>query len=238
VCHVNETSTRGVFEPVEAPSTYERTVSRLGVAVRIGILPPGSRLPPERVLAEQLCISRSTLRQALASLTETGHLVAVRGRTGGTFVADAPPVASGLPVLSSRAVLDWRMTLELGIVGLAAERATDEQRAALRDEAGACADADGWPEFRRLDARFHLCLAEAAHSQRAIEEMTLVQGELSDLLTHLDRPEVPRKATARQHRDIATAVSDGDAFAAREAMRSHLAFTERHFAGAGNGRPR
>ena len=86
-----------IFAPVAAPSTYDHTLERLGTAIRIGLLGPGERLPPERDLAEQLGISRSTLRQALATLTASGHLVAMRGRAGGTFVAEAPPVASGAP---------------------------------------------------------------------------------------------------------------------------------------------
>jgi GntR family transcriptional regulator, transcriptional repressor for pyruvate dehydrogenase complex len=220
-----------VFEPVAAPSTYEQTVLRLGTAIRIGILPPGARLPPERELAEQLGISRSTLRQALATLTETGHLVAVRGRTGGTFVTATPPVASGvLPASACRQVLDWRMTLELGIVGLAAERAGDEQRERLEQEAVVCAAADDWAAFRRCDARFHLRLAEAAGCERAYDELARVQGQMSDLLTHLDRPGAPRAESAEQHRRIAGAVAAGDAAAARDAMREHLAFTERALA--------
>ena len=216
-----------IFERVAAPSTYEQTVQRLGTAIRIGILPPGSRLPPERDLAEQLGISRSTLRQALGRLTETGHLVAVRGRTGGTFVTSTPPVASDRPLQPSREVLDWRMTLELGIVQVAAERATDHQRALLEQEAIECAETEDWAEFRRRDARFHLRLAEAARCERAFEEMTRVQGQLSDLLTHLDRSAVPRAESARQHQEVASAIAAGDTTAARDAMRAHIALTER-----------
>ena len=71
----------------------EETVERLGTAIRLGLLAPGDRLPPERDLADQFGIARSTLRQALTSLTESGHLVATRGRGGGTFVSEAPPLA-------------------------------------------------------------------------------------------------------------------------------------------------
>src|SRR5918998_4243721 len=85
-----------VFEPVQTATTLEETVERLGTAIRLGLLGPGARLPPERELADQLGIARSTLRQALTALTESGHLIAQRGRGGGTFVA-APPPLVGTP---------------------------------------------------------------------------------------------------------------------------------------------
>ena len=43
-----------VFKPVRPPTTFEETVERLGTAIRVGLLPPGSQLPPERQLAEEL----------------------------------------------------------------------------------------------------------------------------------------------------------------------------------------
>src|SRR3954466_10516035 len=81
-----------VFVPVRPASPLEETVERLGSAIRLGLLAPGSKLPPERELARRLRISRSTLRQAATGLGESGHPVAQRGRTGGTFVADEPPL--------------------------------------------------------------------------------------------------------------------------------------------------
>src|SRR5271156_3896355 len=43
-----------VFMPVQPPTTFEETVERLGTAIRLGLLAPGSRLPPERELAPRL----------------------------------------------------------------------------------------------------------------------------------------------------------------------------------------
>ena len=45
---------QSVFTPVRAPTTFEETVERLGTAIRTGILPAGSQLPAERVLADEL----------------------------------------------------------------------------------------------------------------------------------------------------------------------------------------
>ena len=81
-----------VFKPVQPPTTFEETVERLGTAIRLGCFPQ-VQLPPERDLAGQLRISRSTLRQALTTLVQSGHLVSYAG-AGGTFVADAPPLQS------------------------------------------------------------------------------------------------------------------------------------------------
>src|SRR3954467_3752529 len=51
-------SVAAVFGPVEAPTTFEETVERLGTAIRLGLLGAGTRLPPERELSEQLRIRR------------------------------------------------------------------------------------------------------------------------------------------------------------------------------------
>src|SRR5205807_7502217 len=116
-----------VFTPVRTPSTFEETVERLGTAIRAGILPAGSRLPAERALADQLGISRSTLRQALTALVQSGHLTATRGRGGGTFVTERPPLSEmdGKQPLGGEAwaVLDFRVAVETGAILLAGERA-------------------------------------------------------------------------------------------------------------------
>src|SRR5919198_5967398 len=110
-----------VFQPVQPPTTFEETVERLGIAIRLGLLPPGSRLPPERDLAAELRISRSTLRQAITTLVQSGHLVSVRGRSGGTFVCERPPLAeSEAEPLGeeAQATLDLRVAIETGSVVL------------------------------------------------------------------------------------------------------------------------
>ena len=87
-------------------------------------------------LANQLGISRSTLRLALNTLVQTGHLVSLAGRRGGTFVAERPPLAerNGGPLGDdARAVLDLRVATEVGAAILAAERAGVEQLDRLDD---------------------------------------------------------------------------------------------------------
>jgi DNA-binding FadR family transcriptional regulator len=95
-------SLEAVFAPVRSHTAFEETVDRLGTAIRLGLLPPGERLPAERELCTMLGVARSTLRQALTALAQSGHVRAVRGRGGGTFVAERPP-----PVASRRPARRW-----------------------------------------------------------------------------------------------------------------------------------
>src|SRR5918997_1033088 len=142
-----------VFDPVRTATTCEERVEPLGTAIRPGLLPPGTRLPPERELAERFAISRSTLRQALTTLTQTGHLVAHRGRTGGTFVAAEPPLQGSGVALEGRwrDLLDYRVAVETGSALLAAERATPEGLDRLREHIARMALAEDFRAYRRAD---------------------------------------------------------------------------------------
>src|SRR6201993_1857830 len=122
-------SLSAVFAPVHSQTAFEETVERLGTAIKLGLLTPGTRLPPERELCPRLGIARSTLRQALVALGQSGHLRATRGRGGGTFVADPQPPAtppSRELIAAWRETCDQRMAVEVGVAMLAAERAEPE----------------------------------------------------------------------------------------------------------------
>jgi len=75
-------SVDSVFAPVRSQTAFEETLERLGTAIKLGLLEPGARLPAERELCLQLGISRSTLRQALTALVQSGHLHATRATSG------------------------------------------------------------------------------------------------------------------------------------------------------------
>ena len=223
-----------VFQPVRPPTTFEETVERLGTAIRIGILPAGSRLPAERNLADQLGISRSTLRQALTTLVQSGHLMSRRGRSGGTFVTDRPPLAEfGGKVLSAeaRAVLDMRVAIETGVTILAAERAVGDQLDRLNVLVERMSEASDFEEYRRADMRFHIGVAEATGSPRLIAAMTEVQDQMSDLIHLIAHPPEVLDHANDQHRRLIALVRKGDTARAVRLTREHLEGTEHILAG-------
>ncbi|MFL5868223.1 MAG: FadR/GntR family transcriptional regulator [Thermoleophilaceae bacterium] len=224
-----------VFKPVQPPTTFEETVERLGTAIRLGLLPAGSQLPPERDLAGQLCISRSTLRQALTTLVQSGHLVSLRGRAGGTFVADEPPLSSGPEVEplgdDARAILDERVAIETGATVLAAERAEPEDLDLLDALVERMASAVPFEDYRRADVRFHIGVAEAAHSPRLVTVMTEVQGHMSNLIARIAHPEEVLTRSNGQHRRLVTLLRRRESGPAVRLMREHIEGTEHILAG-------
>lgn len=218
-----------IFEPVQPPTTFEETVERLGRAIKLGLLPPGNRLPPERELADELGISRSTLRQALTALVQSGHLMAARGRGGGTFVAEAPPLTAGPSPdpEKMRDVLDYRVAVETGAALLAAERAGAEDLARMREQVEVMRQ--DWEQFeiyRRSDIRFHIAMAEAARSRRLVSAMTEVQGDMSELISLIAHPEEVLAQSNAQHAELVDLLEDGRGADAAELVRKHLVGTE------------
>lgn len=223
-----------VFKPVQPPSTFEETVERLGTAIRLGLLAPGSRLPPERDLADELQISRSTLRQALTTLTQSGHLTAVRGRAGGTFVSEEPPLAEhGAEPLGDEAweVLDMRVAIEAGAAVLAAERATPEDLERLDGLVARMAAPADFEDYRRADIRFHIGIAEAARSPALVSAMTEVQGQMSELIALIAHPEQVLTRSNEQHRRVVTFLRRGDVGRVVRLLREHIEGTEHILAG-------
>jgi DNA-binding FadR family transcriptional regulator len=225
-----------IFEPVQPPTTFEETVERLGTAIKLGLLPAGTRLPAERDLADELGISRSTLRQALTTLVQSGLLVAQRGRGGGTFVADCPPLTVGPNRPDDewmRSVLDYRVAVETGAAMLAAERASEEDLAAMTELVDTMALQYGPPfePYRRADIRFHIALAEASYSPRLVAAMTEVQGQMSELIGLIAHPEGVLSRANDQHRQLVAALARSDGTAAATIVRNHLAGTEHILAG-------
>jgi GntR family transcriptional regulator, transcriptional repressor for pyruvate dehydrogenase complex len=224
------TSLDTVFAPVRSLTAFEETVERLGMAIRLGLLPPGTRLPAERELCAKLGIARSTLRQALVALGQSGHLRATRGRGGGTFVADPlPPASPPSPeVLSAwRETCDRRMAVEVGIALLAAERATPEVVAVLDDVVDAI---DGMLEdfgaYRQADVRLHVGIAEATRSPRLVAEMTEAQGEMTGLIALIAHPPEVLLSSNNQHRRLVSAIRRHDERGAAHEMAEHLRGTE------------
>lgn len=214
-----------LFRPLG--NAFEDTVGRLLQTIRLGVLAPGGRLPPERELAARLGVSRDTVREAIKSLSDTGYLVSRRGRYGGTFLAERLPAVTGGAHGVNRAEIDdalrLREILEVGAARMAAEASlTPAEREVLSARLADVRAAD-LDDYRRLDSRLHLAIAEAAGSPSLVLLVAENRMRLNALLDRI--PLLGRNITHSdgQHDVIVNAILAGDPDAAAAAMLVHVA---------------
>ena len=229
-----------VLRPVRSGNTFEETVQRLLQLIRLGLVPEGERLPPERDLAERLQVSRVTLREALKVLQDTGLLDVRRGRYGGAFVrrpagdpADDPATADGSELRRRAELLGdrledtllFREVLEVGAAELCAARRPDAAAAQrLRDCLAATAAAP-LDEYRRHDTLLHLAVTELCGSVSVATQYAAVRATVNDLLGCIPLLPPNLEHSERQHRELVAAILGGEPDRARTVMREHLAGT-------------
>ena len=217
-------------------TTAEEVVTRLREMIHRGELSSGDRLPPERDLAKLLGVSRPTLRAGIRSLSTVGILQSRQG--AGTFVveADESPTLDGsalkmlasLNGFTSDEMFEARLSLEMSIAGLAAQRATSEQMTQLAEEvAGMYASLEDPEQYLIHDMRFHQIIAAASNNRI----LTALMNMVSTILFEYRRKTVKRardlKESAEQHRAIFRAMREHSPEAARNAMHDHLTKTQK-----------
>jgi len=223
----------GVLRPVREGNAFEETVERLLTVIKLGMVGPGEKFPAERELAAQLGISRLTLREAIRELHEAGYVSSRRGRFGGTFVTYIRP-APDSSELRRLAIKDGDKLTDALTFRLAVETGAAE---ALATQFAAAADprvrevllarlADlntAVPQdYRRLDTRFHLCIAELTGSSLLATACADARMRLNDLLNAIPVLQRNIDHTAGQHHAIVAAILAGDAPLARSAVAEHL----------------
>jgi len=208
---------------------FEGCVEQLATAIRLGVYPRGTTLPPERELAERLGVSRATLREAIAALRAADFVNTTRGRGGGTVVSYRPrkPSARRARALAPRSdqlrdTLVFRRVVEPGACHIAAGRGLSaEQREFLGASHDEVSAATNPAEHRQADSRFHLALAAVTDSAQIMRSVAAVQADLHDMLSAIPVLEVNIDHSNHQHRLIVSAVLKGDATKARRVMESH-----------------
>lgn len=214
------------FQAIEPRRLYRQIADQLRALIEGGEFPLGSRLPPERDLAQKMGVSRPSVREALIALEVEG-LVEVRMGSG--IYARARDGAQNSSV-SAESPLETILARQLIEGELAAQAASsmekpqvDSLRQALQVMRGEAA-AGHIPA--RGDRLFHVRIAEASDNSVLLR----LVGDLYDerhnplavqLGSHFENPASWAAAIA-EHERVVDAIENADAHAARAAMREHL----------------
>lgn len=221
--------TDAVLRSIRGHHAFESCVGKLATAIRLGVYPDGSMLPPERELAEKMGVSRATLREAIAALRMVGLVRTKRGRGGGTVVDHRPerrPEGTPMNLGERREALldslDFRRMVEPGACWLAASRDLDDVQIKLLTESLAdVAEATDPGVHRQADSRLHLAIATVTDSPRTIDAVTSVQADLHDMLNAIPVLQVNIEHSAAQHQEVVEAIFARRAGDARLVMERH-----------------
>ncbi|MXN77164.1 GntR family transcriptional regulator [Burkholderia sp. 4701] len=239
------------IQPIQNRRLYQQIADRLSAMIASGDFPPGSYLPPERELAEQFGVSRTSVREALIALEVSG-LVSVR--VGDGVKVRQPEAAAPVPARQAKpgsalavAEIDPELGIELDLdteippfALLQARRLIEPEAAALAATHGSDAQIAGIHEaFLRNqednrsgsrthpgDRLFHIRIAEASDNPAyALMIKQLLAHKYDPMFQRLQSLYTPSDMPHRselEHRAILDAIRARDPEAARRAMAEHL----------------
>ncbi|WP_407358875.1 FCD domain-containing protein [Microbacterium sp. LTA6] len=202
--------------------------ARISLAVELGMLSPGQRLPGTLDTARAFGVSEMTVRRAYRALSEEHVVVRRPGRAGGTFIADSPAVGTVAEIDAYRAdaahvhaLIDQRAVLEAGLAATAIGSVDDDALGrldALVDEMRVAPD---WTGFRTADAAFHSALASMSPAEGAVELHRRVTHELYTYFIPYRIDYL--RASNEEHARLVDALRSGDAGAASRLAFDHVA---------------
>lgn len=227
------------FKPATETRAYRTAVEQVCDAIMCGDLKVGDMLPPEREIAVQVGISRTSVREAIRVLADAGVVSRRAGAGGGTtIVRDVIPVGllSRALELSQHRIMDMlevRGVLEVTAAELAAQRATPEQIEALeaivaRGETMGADNVDRRGIFASIESMFHLSIARATHNEVLVRMNRLSATEIAVAIDMIPfESERKREFVADELSSMSLvldAIRRRDPGAARSAMAAHLSY--------------
>jgi GntR family transcriptional repressor for pyruvate dehydrogenase complex len=207
--------------------------------VQAGEFRAGEKLPPERELMVRFGVGRNTVREAVQSLVSQGILDVRPGRGTTVLGTDTHYVFKDqtfITMLSNSAIDDlyeFRMLLETESAARAAERATDQQRDAVKDALDRYVEAyrTGGPAYRR-DVEFHATVARASNNSAYAAAFDAVAKTLLAAMRATDELPWTVERGCTEHGAVAECILEGNPEGARAAMTLHLQSAQRALAEA------
>jgi len=229
-----------MLKKVKPQRITEKIVEQIKDNIGHGDFAAGDKLPSEREMAEQMGVSRSSIREAIQILEHTGFLEVIQGR--GTFIKEIgrESLTDPLQLLlmssesSYRDVYEFRLAIEIWAAGKAAERITDEQATDLKNIVSCMQQniEQGLP-ITELDAQFHLAIAKASRNSVYYHISNTVFHMISEVTRqsheYLFLSSEDKKILLDDHGAICDSIVSHNSDQARLLMQKHLGRVERIF---------
>jgi GntR family transcriptional repressor for pyruvate dehydrogenase complex len=214
------------FRVIHPRRLYQEIALQVRANIQKGALPVGARLPSERELAEQLQVSRPTVREALIALEVEGVLE-VRPGAGVFVCAPQKPFPSYASSEGPLEIMSARIAIEGETASMAAKQMRDADIRELRrilETMDPHLNLQG--SYLSADRAFHLCIAEKAGNSVLIRIVAeLFDARHSPLSLqfgkHFENTSTWTQAVT-EHKVVIEALSSRNARSAKQAMQWHL----------------
>ena len=216
------------FKVINKKSTLEIIIQQIKKQIKKGILKPGEKLPSERKLADQLGVSRASVREAIQALAFSGYLEVIQGK--GTFITDSAAKYDEICDFFSRLsdysldyLMEVRIMLEGEFARLAALNANQEEIDLVERIFNEIASSKDLNSFVVKDLEFHLTIAKATHNPIMNGLMKII-GEMLYKETRkiIEISRDTRKNTIETTRNLVQAIKQRNAEKAKELMSEHI----------------
>lgn len=210
-----------VYRPLPQSTAVLEAAAHLRQAIVLCLLPAGSKLPSEPVLAERLGIGVVTMRTALAMLRDEGFITTTRGRNGGSWIADDDDIVRALAhhqpfsMDELRNTIDMLVAVETQSMGLAAQRATPAEREEITALAAYPREQLTSRDWQMYANVFHLRIANATHNPKLAAAVRAARARLQELRTAATGRIVFCIRSGEFHSRVADCIVRGDGDEAR-----------------------
>ena len=216
------------LKQVDNRRLYQQIADQIRSLIKEGNFPVGTRLPPERDLAQQLRVSRPSVREALIALEVEGSVEVRMG--AGVYVCAAPeraPQETAAMGESPTELMQARAALEGTVIMLACARVTPETLAALQRALNDMRSAILQKRSPLAhDREFHLLIAAMTGNsvlERLVRELFDERhSPISAQLRARSENSQTWSEALREHEAILSALQKRDVLDAQTAMRTHL----------------
>ena len=216
------------FKVINKKSTLEIIIQQIKNQIKKGILKPGEKLPSERKLADQLGVSRASVREAIQALAFSGYLEVIQGK--GTYILEMATqydeivnFFSEFSNYSLDYLMEARIMLEGEFARLAALNANQEEIDLVERIFNEIASSKDLNSFVVKDLEFHLTIAKATHNPIMNGLMKII-GEMLYKETRkiIEISGDTRKNTIETTRNLVQAIKQRNAEKAKELMSEHI----------------
>lgn len=221
-----------MFKPVKNMKVYEQVVDQIKEMVRVGQIKKGDKLPTERVMAEELQVSRTSIREAMRALEVVGLIESRQG--AGNYIREEfdDVLLEPLSIVfmlqngTNKDIFELREVLELSTIFLSVMRISDEELKKLGELVERFKTSRDEEENVKIDSEFHSIIVKGANNvliTNLLEGVSeLVDKFISEGRRAILSDEGNRGKLLDFHEKIYLAIKNRDAYSAYKHMKEHF----------------